>query len=106
MKIETTERFINDLRQIAEFIAKDSKQKAQNFKNELNTQISKIALIPLSARKNLEVDNENVRDLIFKGYVIPFYVSKEKITLLAIYKHNIPEPFIQPNLEFPSSHLP
>ena len=68
MKIETTERFINDLRQIAEFIAKDSKQKAQNFKNELNTQISKIALIPLSARKNLEVDNENVRDLIFKGY--------------------------------------
>ena len=94
MKIETTERFINDLRQIAEFIAKDSKQKAQNFKNELNTQISKIALIPLSARKNLEVDNENVRDLIFKGYVIPFYVSKEKITLLAIYKHNIPESFI------------
>lgn len=77
MKIETTERFINDLRQIAEFIAKDSKQKAQNFKNELNTQISKIALIPLSARKNLEVDNENVRDLIFKGYVIPFYVSKK-----------------------------
>ena len=59
MKIETTERFINDLRQIAEFIAKDSKQKAQNLKNELNTQISKIALIPLSARKNQEVDNEN-----------------------------------------------
>ena len=90
MKIETTERFINDLRQIAEFIAKDSKQKAQNFKNELNTQISKIALMPLSARKNLEADN--VRDLIFKGYVIPFYVSKEKIT--PIHKHNIPEPFI------------
>ncbi|MDY3669330.1 MAG: hypothetical protein SOZ73_08280 [Campylobacter sp.] len=50
--------------------------------------------MPLSARKNLEADNENVRDLIFKGYVIPFYVSKEKITLLAIYKHNIPDPFI------------
>lgn len=78
MKIETTERFINDLRQIAEFIAKDSKQKAQNFKNELNTQISKIALIPLSARKNLEVDNENARDLIFKGYVIPFLCIKRK----------------------------
>lgn len=34
--------------------------------------------MPLSARKNLEADNENVRDLIFKDHVIPFYLSKEK----------------------------
>ncbi|EGR7920127.1 type II toxin-antitoxin system RelE/ParE family toxin, partial [Campylobacter jejuni] len=43
-------------------------------------------------RKSLAFDDENVRDFIFKGYVIPYKIDKEKdlIIILGIYKENLP----------------
>ncbi|MCZ6156647.1 hypothetical protein O6B72_07480 [Campylobacter ureolyticus] len=43
--------------------------------------------------QNLDAENENVRDLIFKGYVIVFHISQRynTITILQIYKRNQPK---------------
>ena len=40
-------------------------------------------------RKNPILDDESVRDLIFKGYVVPFQIYADKIEILGIYKQNI-----------------
>ena len=45
--------------------------------------------MPFKYRKNLQLNKDNVRDLIFKGYVIPFLVDKDEIIILDIYKYNI-----------------
>lgn len=57
--------------------------------------------MPYGYRQNLDADNVNVRDLIYKGYAIPFHISKERntITILLIYRENLPTIDFK-NLEF------
>lgn len=49
--------------------------------------------MPYSHRQNFDANNKNVRDLIFKGYVIPYHINNETstITILFIYKENQPK---------------
>jgi hypothetical protein len=44
--------------------------------------------MPFKARKSLHIDNEHTRDLIFKGYTIPYYVDEihSIIIILDIFK--------------------
>ena len=42
-------------------------------------------------RKNQYFHKDNIRDLIFKGYVIPFIIEDDTIKILSIYKHNLPK---------------
>lgn len=37
------------------------------------------------------MNNTNIRDLIFKGYVVPFLISND-IYILGIYKQNLWKP--------------
>ncbi|EAK5974251.1 type II toxin-antitoxin system RelE/ParE family toxin, partial [Campylobacter jejuni] len=50
-----------------------------------------LSFMPYKNRKSLSFDNENIRDLIFKGYVIPYLIDKSKneILILGIYKNNL-----------------
>lgn len=86
-----TERFYASLQEIEYFIANDSIQRAIDFRDELYFQISKIAFMPRKHRKNQTLNDENIRDMIFKGYVIPFRIEGDSIVILNIYKHNIPD---------------
>ncbi|EAL2490596.1 type II toxin-antitoxin system RelE/ParE family toxin, partial [Campylobacter jejuni] len=54
--------------------------------------LKKLDFMPYKFRKSLAFDDENVRDFIFKGYVIPYKIDKEKdlIIILGIYKENLP----------------
>ncbi|TEY03205.1 type II toxin-antitoxin system RelE/ParE family toxin [Campylobacter sp. US33a] len=47
--------------------------------------------MPYKFRKSFIFDDENIRDFIFKGYVIPYKIDKEKdlIIILDIYKENL-----------------
>lgn len=49
--------------------------------------------MPYSYRKNSIANDENIRDLIFKGYVVIFEISTKNIEILDIYKHNLPKVF-------------
>lgn len=44
--------------------------------------LEKIYPMPLKCRKSIYFDDDNIRDLIFKGYVIPYKVDKTKNKLL------------------------
>ena len=69
MKILFTEDFKENLKDILKFIKQDSKNRADT----------------------------QVRDLIFKGYVVVFVIdeSEQTITIISIYKQNLP------NLKYP-----
>ena len=89
-KIVYKERFEFELAFITEFIAqKDGYQRAENFYNEIYARIANISFIPFRFRKNDEANNENIRELIYKGYKVPFHITTDKIEILGIYKTNL-----------------
>ena len=88
MTIIKDEPFSVALKSILKYIAKDSKTRALDFNNQLFDTISTIPDMPYKYRKSLYHNDENIRDLIFKGYTVPYKVdlAKQKIVLLDIFK--------------------
>ena len=90
MKIIYSKKFQNSLANIVDFIAQDSSKRAREFATNLKSQLETIAFMPYKHRKNFIANDENIRDFIFKGYVIIFEIS-ENIEILNIYKHILPK---------------
>ncbi|MDD4329876.1 MAG: type II toxin-antitoxin system RelE/ParE family toxin [Aliarcobacter sp.] len=87
--VEKSDRFKSELKVIVEFIALDSIQSALNFYDEITSKILDIPSHPYIYRK--KDDDENLRELIYKGYTIPFEIDKEnhKIIILGIFNQNL-----------------
>ena len=81
-------KFERELKAVFDFIAKDSLNSAREFRNELIAKIERVAQMPLICRKSINFDDESIRDLIFKSYVIPFAIKDDAIFILGIYKAN------------------
>ena len=88
MVIEYKPKFERELKIIFDFIAKDSLSRAREFRNELIAKIERTAQTPFICRKSINFNDESIRDLIFKGYVIPYLIDDEVIYVLGIYKAN------------------
>lgn len=84
-----TNRFKKELGNILGFIKKYSKTRALKFRDDLLSKIDQIPSYPQIYRKSLTADDENVKDLIFKGFVVVFRVKNDDIYILGIYKHNL-----------------
>ena len=97
MKILFTEDFKENLKEILKFIKQGSKDRAYTFRDSLKNEIIKIPERPYSYRENLTMKDTQLRDLIFKGYVVVFVIDEgeQTITIISIYKHNLP------NLKYP-----
>lgn len=91
MNIVFSINFEIELRVILKFIAKDSYENAVKFEKNLYTEIEKIPFMPYRFRKNFDLNREDVRDLIFKGYIIPFKITTKNIEILTIFKQNLPK---------------
>ena len=88
MVIKYTPKFERELKIRFDFIAKDSRHRAREFRNELIAKIERTAQTPFICRKSINFNDESIRDLIFKGYVIPYLIDDEVIYVLGIYKAN------------------
>ena len=91
MIIEKTVRFKDELEVIVNFIAEDSVGRALAFYDELLVKINQILENPYMYRKRLRLNDENIRELVFKGYTIPFEIDKEsnKMIVLGIFNQNL-----------------
>lgn len=78
MKVQTSENFRKKLYRQILFIARDKPGAARNFKNDLLKELQEIPKQPYSFRKSIFFDDENIRDLIFKGYVITFRINQQE----------------------------
>ena len=88
MVIKYKPKFERELKIIFDFIAKDSLSRAREFRNELIAKRERTAQTPFICRKSINFNDESIRDLIFKGYVIPYLIDDEVIYILGIYKAN------------------
>lgn len=84
MVITTTPRFESEIQDIFDFIAKDSKERAKKFRKELSEKIKNLLIFPHMGR----IRSDNVRDFIHKGYVVPYTINNDEISILGIYKEN------------------
>ena len=91
MKILYSEKFNMDLKSILDFIYEDSKKNVKQFAKDLREIINQIPPFLYKYRQSIYFDNISIRDCMFKGYVIPYKISKNSITLLGItkYKENL-----------------
>lgn len=87
MKIIFKTSFINRLANQIDCIANDSPLRARKFKNELFDCIRKISSNPYQCRKSIYFEDETIRDLIFKGYLIVFRITVDSIEVFGFIKY-------------------
>lgn len=89
MKIKLTIEFNYDLNDIVDFISQDKPHAARKFKIELVKNIKKDLKQPFLFKKSIYIDDENIRDYVFKGYTVVFKVDieLETVFVVAILKH-------------------
>jgi len=89
--LEKSDRLNQELEVIVEFIAKDSVNRALNFYDEVIANINNIPSNPYIHRKRKSLNDENIRELIYKGYTVPFLIDKKtnKIIILGIFNQNL-----------------
>ena len=89
MQVIRSKKYLVSLQEIMRFISLDSKKRALTFRNQVDKQIATIPEMPYKCRKSIYFDDDNIRDLIFKGYTIVYKVgeSKEQITIIGIKKY-------------------
>ena len=93
MEIILSEQFKEEIKSILDFYTDRSKSNkvANDFLEGLFEKIESLSTFAYRFRKNQYFRKDNIRDLIFKGYVIPFIIEDDTIKILSIYKHNLPK---------------
>jgi hypothetical protein len=88
MKIIRDKQYLDELDTILDFIAKDSLNRAMKFLTEVDKRINSIPLMPYKYRQSHYHDSIEVRDLIVKGYTIPYLIDegRKTIVILDIFK--------------------
>lgn len=87
MKISFKDTFIVRLGKQLDYIAIDSPSNARRFKNGLFKLIKRIPSNPFKHRKSIYFDDQNIRDLIFKGYTIVYRINNNVIEVFGFVKY-------------------
>ena len=91
--IVESNQFTQELKAIASFICCDVSTSAYSFIKTLKKTIILLKNNPYLYRKSKYFDNDNVRDMVFRGYTIVYEVDKinQQIILLSIFNKNLPD---------------
>ncbi|QOG12690.1 type II toxin-antitoxin system RelE/ParE family toxin [Arcobacter sp. FWKO B] len=89
MKINFSNRFEKEFFEIYMYIAKDSFSNADNFKSELMSSMQILKDFPYMYRKSKKAKYKNLRNMIYKKYVIPYKIKENEILILGIFKKNL-----------------
>ncbi|KQS91483.1 type II toxin-antitoxin system RelE/ParE family toxin [Chryseobacterium sp. Leaf394] len=88
MKIEVTERFRDKVKRQMQYIALDKPLAAKKLNQLIFRKIKNISNYPKINRKSIFFEDENIRDLIVKGYLIVYEIlsDEDKIVVFGFYK--------------------
>jgi len=80
--------YLDELKKILSFIALDSVNRAKVFKKQLDHRVDNLPHFPYKYRQSFHHKNENVRDLIYKGYTVVYRINQksECIEVIDIFK--------------------
>ncbi len=75
---------------IVAYIHQDKPRAALTFAENLYKTIQTLTHSPYKYRQSIYFNDENIRDLIYKGYTIVYkvYLEEEKILLIDIFNKN------------------
>jgi plasmid stabilization system protein ParE len=76
MKIKFSKAFSQRLNDQVDYIANDKPSAARKFKLELMKRIKNIPHVSYGNRKSIFFDRNDIRDLIYKGYVIVYKINE------------------------------
>ncbi len=90
MTLIKSKRFEEELQSIVLFIADDNVNSALGFFDIIISKIENIPYNPYMHRKRNTSKDKYTRELIFKGYTVPYYIdlAKDKIIILGIFNQN------------------
>ena len=90
MQVHKTERFFAELEMIIDFIAQDSWTRAEQFNDALSDTVMNLPHFPYKCRQSKKSNDENLRELVFNGYVIPYRINKtqDRIEIFGIFSEN------------------
>ncbi|MFP5436598.1 MAG: type II toxin-antitoxin system RelE/ParE family toxin [Bacteroidia bacterium] len=77
MKVKVLQSFRLKFNDQLLYIAEDKPSAARKFRNDVLVKLKDLAVMPYSNRKSVYFRNENIRDLVFKGYVIIYRIKPE-----------------------------
>ncbi|MDP2687954.1 MAG: type II toxin-antitoxin system RelE/ParE family toxin [Aequorivita sp.] len=75
MKIKILDSFSIKLTDQVEFIALDKPYATRKFKKDVLNSLKELEVLPYKHRKSIYFEDENIRDLIFKGYTIVYRIK-------------------------------
>ena len=89
MKLRILNSFGDKLNDQVDFIAQDKPGAARKFRSDLLVRIKEIPKMPYANRKSIFFDRDDIRDLIFKGYVVVYKVDDKEgiITVFGFSKY-------------------
>lgn len=99
MIVNWTAPALDDLDGIFEFIARDAPAYAQVFVQQIMDAADRLEVFPHSGRAVPEAGDENVREVIFQGYRIVYWIVEEQrldITAVIHGSRDLGNPSIQP----------
>ncbi len=77
MKVRFKMSFRDRLNEQVTYIARDKPKAARVFKNEIILRIKEIPKQPYSYRKSIFFNRNDIRDLVFKGYLVVFKINEK-----------------------------
>jgi len=84
VRIEWTNPALNDLNEIHDYIARDSKNYANLFLKKLYDSVQKLKDFPNMGRIVPEIDDPKIRELIFQNYRIVYRIKEDYIEILTV----------------------
>jgi len=89
MQIVKSRRFDDELEAILDFIAQDNLSQALTFYHELILKIESIVDFPKKYRRSKMSNDDDVREMVFKGYVVVYKIYNDKIIVIGIFSQNL-----------------
>ncbi|MBN2869950.1 MAG: type II toxin-antitoxin system RelE/ParE family toxin [Campylobacterales bacterium] len=87
MTIRLQNSFIAKLRFVVERIADDKKSAAHVFRCEILRECYSLSDFPYRFRRSIHYNDDNIRDLVFKGYTIIYKIVDDEIKVFALTKY-------------------
>lgn len=88
MNLEFLPSFVNRLEGFVEIIAQDKPSTAKKFRKDIINACKEIHNFPYKHRKSLYFDNEDIRDLVHKGFVVIYKIDGDTIKVFAFINCN------------------
>ena len=77
MKVKIAAIFYKKFLKQIDYISNDKPVAARKFKSDILEKLKELPLMPYRNRKSVFYEEDNIRDLIFKGYIIVYRVNDE-----------------------------